>query len=630
MKEAKKFVPYFFIIAVVGLVYFGTLGYSFTYDDQHYIVESEYIKGWKAYLSIFRKDYLSVSPEHVDLTRPLMPLSLTLDHKVWGEATFGYRLTNVILHALNSVVFYNIARSISNGWAPLTASLLFAVHPIHVEPVVGVTFREDLLVTFFFLSSLLSYINFKTYSKKSQYLFSLLFFLLALLSKEMAATLPLVLLAYNYFLQKQGEEGIKWRDILPYLSLLPIYLLFLYYVYSNLPSPPAYVGSFSAAIQLNLKVLLYYIKLLLFPFGLHVDYNISLFFDPGIIIFIIILAAISLLYLLWYKDKALSFCISFFFVTLLPVLNIVPTFRPIADRFLYLPSVGFCIFIAIAISRITEGLSVTLLRRVSKAMLAGILVFWAGTLFDRGRVWENDFTLWSDVLKKSPASVRAYTAIGAYYIQEGRDNEALAMLQKAVVIMPDYDKAHYNIGSIYWRKGYLDAAAAAFKKAVEISPDYAKAHINLGLVLAAKGDYNGAISEYEKALKLMPENAVLYNNIGNAYSATGAYGKALDAYRAAVGIEPGYSDVYYNMGNAFARMGRYSEAVNSYKKAITLNPVNASAFFNLGNVYLFVNRVEDAKDAFKRTLAVNPEHQGAKDALGLIDKEVSSNADEAF
>lgn len=624
MKQVKQFAPYFFIIAVVGLVYFGTLGYSFTYDDQHYIVESEYIKGWKAYLSIFRKDYFSVSPEHVDLTRPLMPFSLTLDHKIWSESPFGYHLTNVILHALNSVVLYNLACSMAKGWAPLMASLLFAVHPIHVEPVVGITFREDLLVTFFFLSSLLSYISFKMYSKKSQYLFSFLFFLLALLSKEMAVTLPLVLLVYNYFLQKQEGEGIKWRDIFPYLSLLPIYLLFLYYVYSNLPSPPTYVGSFSAAIQVNLKVILYYIKLLLFPFNLHVDYNISPFFDRGIIVFTIILATTSLLYLLWYKDKALSFCISLFFITLLPVLNIVPTFRLIADRFLYLPSIGFCIFIAITMTRIFEGLSVTFLRRASKAMLAGVLVLWAGALFDRSRVWENDFILWSDVLKKSPASVRAYTAIGAYYIQEGRDNEALAMLQKAVEIMPDYDKAYYNIGAIYMRKGYLDAAATAFKKAVETSPDYAKAHFNIGIVLAAKGDYNGAISEYEKALKLMPENAVLYNNIGNAYSAKGIFDKALAAYRAAVEIEPEYSDAYYNMGNAFAKMERYSEAVNSYKKAITLNPINASAFFNLGNVYLFVNRVEDAKDAFKRALAVNPEHQGARNVLGLIDKEIGS------
>lgn len=600
---------YLYIAVVVFVVYLAALGNSFTYDDHHYIVESEYIKGWKAFFSIFWDGYLSIPSEKIDHSRPLMPLSLALDYTLWGPNPLGYHLTNITLHAINSVLLYALACYISTGWVPIAASLLFAVHPVHVEPVAGVTFREDLLVTFFYLSAILFYIWFRISSKKLHYTLSIIAFILALLSKEMAATLPLTLLCYEYFFP--GEKKVAWYYSLPYWCLLTFYLYFLYLVYSNLPTPPVHSESFWSVF----KVLSFYAKLLLFPMNLHVDYNLhGTYFLEWMVFLGILLTLVSVVYVIRGRGRAGPFAVAFFFITLIPVLNIIPTFSLIADRFLYLPSAGFCIFIA-------EGLyrrQLASIRVPSMAVIALLLAFYSVVTFDRVKVWRDDFTLWSDALKKSPQSVRAHVAIGTQYINEGRDDEALSMLQKAIEIRPDYDKGYYNLGVVYMRKGYMDAAIMNFKKALEINPGYAKAHFNLGLALAKKGRYDEAVTEYEKALKFMPNNAILYNNLGNAYNAKGMYDKAIIAYERAVSIDPDYADAYYNRGNAFKETGRYNQAISSYERSIILNPMNASAYFNMGNVHLLLGRRDKAISAYEAALKANPGHQGARDALKLM------------
>lgn len=616
MVKGNKIFPYFTILLAAIGVYAGSLGHSFTYDDFHYIVDSEYIKGWRAFFSIFGSGYLSLSPENLDMTRPFMPFSMTADYTLWGLNPAGYRLTNIILHALNSVLIYVLASHISRGRVPLTASLLFALHPVHTEAVVGITFREDLLVTFFFLFSLICYIRFANGARGVFYILSLLLFFIALLSKEMAVTLPLILLAYDYFFGSRGKR--KWHSYLPYLGLIPLYLWLLYIVYSNPPTPPAYHGNI---LDIS-TVLAGYFKLLVFPFNLSVDYDLASSSNSWTFIFLIISIFASVLYILKSEDKTGSFSIAFFFITLVPVLNIVPTFRLIADRFLYLPSAGFCIFIAVIFYRIIPEKASW--RGLYFFGAAAILLFYAATAMDRGLVWQNDLTLWSDVLKKSPQSVRAYTAIGAYYLKEGKDDEALPMLQKAIQLRPDYDKGYYNIGVIYLRKGDTDAAIAAMKKAIEITPGYGKAHFTLGLASMQKGKFDEAVAEYEKALSLMPNNAILHNNLGNAYSAKGMYDRALLMYERAVSIAPDDAEAYYNMGNAYAESGRYAEALNLYKKTVVLSPANASAYFNMGNIYIILRQKDKAISSYQKALEANPMHQGALDMLKKIDQRLKT------
>lgn len=611
-KSIKRAAPYFAIIVAAFGVYLNSLGYSFTYDDHHYIVESGYIRGWTKFFSIFEGAYFSHPPEALDLTRPLMPFSLTADFVVWGLNPFGYRLTNIFLHALNSILVYILAKQIlSDGWVSLAAALIFAVHPIHAEPVIGITFREDLLVTLFYLSSLIFYIRFAKGAGRANYILSVFTFFLALLSKEMAVTLPFILYCYAYLFGGKGAKRAGLYHYLPYWGILPFYFYFLYLVYSGLPNPPGYAGSIMATPH----ILAAYLKLLLFPLNLSVDYNLISYNFPEVIFFTTILFVL-LRYAVASRDKAIFFGMIFFIITLLPVMNIIPTFRLIADRFLYLPSVGFCILMASLLFKCRQKLGgVPLMHKVIAVIILGFYLLIA---LNRGGVWRNDFTLWSDALKKNPLSVRAYTAIGAYYINEGNDDSALKMLQKAVEIRPDYDKGYYNIGAIYLKRGYIDAAITVLRKAVEINPDYAKAHFNLGLALAKKGDYDEAIEEYEKALNSMSANALVYNNIGNAYSAKDLYDKALLVYEKAVSIDPYSADAYYNMANGLAKLGRYDEALKYYEKAIALNPGHSSAYFNMGNVYLQLGRKEKAISAYEAAVKADPRHQGASDAMKEI------------
>lgn len=610
-EKVKKLIPYTVLASVTISVYLFTLPYSFTYDDHHYIEESRYIKSWAALASIFNTGYAAVSPEDLDLTRPLMPVSLALDYSVWGLNPAGFRLTNILLHALNSVLVYILASSLlTNRWSCFLSALIFAVHPIHVEAVVGITFREDLLVTFFYLSALLLYIKSAEGSKFLYYLFSLAFFILALLSKEMAVTFPFVLLLCNYYILKREDGGKASRFLkISYWLPIPLYLLFLYSIYSKLPLPQSGSGGISGAIFPVLKMIATSAGLLLFPFNLHVDYDLHVaLFDPGLLTGVIIILGAGW-YLINGKNRGLSFCIAFFFVTLIPVMNIIPTFRLVADRFLYLPSVAFSLLAGIVIMHIGQRDRFRLVISAALILLLGVVAV------KRGTVWENDLTLWSDVMKKSPGSVRAYAAVGAYYLKEGKDDEAMAMFQKTISLRPDYDKGYYNLGVLYLRKEYYDAAITSLSRAVELNPEYGKAYFQLGLAYANGGQYDKAVPAYEKAIKFMPDSAVLQNNLGNAYSANGDYSRAFAAYEMAISLDTNYADPHYNLGNLLVHLDNVERAIKAYKRAVELNPLNASAYYNLGNVYQATGKKDEAIYSYSQALNIDPSHKGASEAL---------------
>lgn len=608
-----------FIVAFVA--HTNTLNNGFTFDDYHYIVESEFIKGWKDFFSVYTRDYLALPQEKLDLTRPFMPLSLTFDYSIWGLNPFGYHLSNVILHSLNSLAVYLLAGSILGAGASFAAALIFAVHPVHVETVASATFREDLLVTFFYITSLVFYIRFSSTSKKTYYFISFLAFFFALLSKEMAATLPLVLIIYDYFLSGKPFSWKRWLFYAPFWSLLALYLLFIYTIYSNIVVSPAIKGSLSAVLYTASKITGSCIKLLIIPVNLLADYNLhssDSFLEPSVF-FPAALIATLLFYLFKSRNKAFSFSAIFFFISLLPVINLIPTFNLLADRFVYLPSVPFCILAGLMISTYGKKISgKSLLDKLSLFIFVCMLVLFFLNTLSLSKVWKNDFTLWSNVLLKNPYSAKAYAAIGITHLKEERYDEALRMLIRSLELKPDYDKAHYNLGLIYKKKGFLDAATSEFKKAVEINSGYGKAYFMLGLALSKQRQYAESINAYEKAIKFMPDNAVLYNNLGNSYSARRSYKKALLQYETAISIDPSFADAHYNMGNAHFKAAHYNLAISSYEKSLAIDASNASAYFNLGNAFLAIGLTDEAVSAFETTLGVDPMHEGSKAMLARI------------
>lgn len=615
--------PYTVVIILSLAAYLYTLGHEFTFDDYHYIVESGYIKGWGALSSIFSRDLSSLSPETLDLSRPLMPFSLTLDYKIWGLKPFGYHLTNVIFHTLNSVLIYLLAKQFLPGPESLASAMIFSIHPIHVEPISGVTFREDLLVTFFYIFSLLFYVRYRCNRKLTYYILSFSSYLLALLSKEMAVTLPAVIVLYEYLFSKREKmKASVWLYICPFLIATFTYLVYLYLVYSSLPSYPGIAWDFNSVFFTALDLIYINVRLLLFPVNLNVDYDLSTTFSflESTSLLSLTMIVCSIYYFFSGKKKVLSFCAIFFFVSLLPVLNIVPTFRLAADRFLYLPSVPFCMIAGAVFFELKRRLEFGPQRRLPSFIGICVLVLFFINTVSTARVWENEYTLWSNVLRKNPDSAMAHAALGAYYLKEERDDEAKRHLLKAIQMRPDYDKPYYNIAVVLEREGDIDAAISAMERAVRINPQYVKARFMLGLMLERVGRHDEAIAEYNEALVFMPDSGVIYNNLGIAYNAKGMYTDALKNYERAISLDPGYADAYYNMGNTFVNAGQYREALSSYRTAVKLNPGSASAYFNMGNVYLLLNRREDAVSAYRNALILDPGHSGAKEMLGMIER----------
>lgn len=479
------------------VAYLNTLLHGFVWDDNDFIVGSPYIQDWKNLLNFITADYLKHSWDNLDVNRPLMVISLILDFAIWKLNPMGYHLTNLMLHVANTVIVLYLLNSIFwDRRIAVFSALLFAVHPIHVQAVNVISFREDLLVTLFYLLSLACVVKSLNYSKdKGYFLLSILFYLLALLSKEMALTLPLVILMYIRLWKRKCPP---WPIYAGYLFITVIYLLFFFYV-----------QQFSTMVILERPLLerLYgtlvisgrYLWLHLFPIGLIPDYGQSPFFLATAINIAVAGIVISLaswtLYRLIINPSPAVFPLMWFFITLLPVMNVIQIANSVAERYLYLPSLGPIVAIAMA--------GVFLLDKKYKYVLTVLITIASLFLF----LTVKDNTVWRDS-----------TALWDYEIK----------------LLPDTaDKAYYNRGMGFGIQGRYQLAIKDFSKAIEIHPKYSNAYNNRGNAYANLGDYRQAIRDFTRAIEVEPRNAEAYYNLGLAYSVLGNVEQANRYYKEA-------------------------------------------------------------------------------------------------
>ena len=328
------------LILVISIaIYSNTFKNGFVYDDHFTIVDNIFIKDWKNLSDLLSKDYFSRSGEAT--YRPVVTLSYFIDYYLWGLKPFGYHLTNLLLHSVNVILFYLFTISLlrDRGVAFL-AALLFAVHPVLTEAVNAISYREDILIVVFLLPSFLLFLKISNSSMNkirwwTFYILSLLLYLLALFSKEMAITFPLLLIGYH-FCFKDKEEWQKGNSFFYYLSsyvVVTIFYLFLYlapFINPNL-TPFGYHRAEGLSSPNTLtrllalpQVLLKYLWLIMVPWELKADYVIKVSWSSvlfSILLISIIGATVFHLSKIYRKEL---FGLLWFFVSLLPVMNIVP------------------------------------------------------------------------------------------------------------------------------------------------------------------------------------------------------------------------------------------------------------------------------------------------------------------
>jgi tetratricopeptide (TPR) repeat protein len=494
----------FFIIAIVAIsmgVYLNTLEGSFVYDDNVYVVNNPYIKGEHNVAAALTSPYYAGTARPT-LYRPLTTISYIFDRSVWGMNPLGFHLTNIMLHALCSAIFYLLLLSLlKDRLAALVGGLLFAIHPVHTEAVAWITGRAEILAGAFFLLAFLLYLKARTSSRLSAaYIGSVVFYMLAVLSKETAASLPLVLIIYEA-LAPRPSEGVSMKSrvfrLLPYFAAATLYASIRIKILGafGIPEEQQYLYGVAAypALLHVIKSFGYYLRLFFYPNPLNAQYHIP--FSHSLLVLPVLLSILALticavvVILFRRRHPIPSFGILFFFVSLLPVANIIPIGESVAERFLYIPSMALSICAAYIFS---AGHNVN--RPGAKAATIAVVValFTAMSVLTigRNRVWMSDLSLFTDTVAKNPLDPKPRYSLGNALIKAGRPEEAVPEYRMSIKLSEgnwrrgvEHFKAYNNLGVAYMRMGRLDDAVAQFEKALSLNPGYTMARENLRLVL---------------------------------------------------------------------------------------------------------------------------------------------------
>jgi tetratricopeptide (TPR) repeat protein len=570
---------------ITGLLYANSLENGFLlWDDQSYIVENTLIQklSWSHIYQIF-------SSILVGNYTPVTILSYAWDYAIWKLDPRGYHLTNLLLYLIDTFLVYILASKIfQRPPFALLSTLIFLVHPLHVESVTWLSARKDVLSLAFFLISFLLFIQYleqmpaKSQGPKNQtkfslrlkYLGALLSLILALLSKATTLVLPLVLVLYEVC--KNGLESHPRMIRLRFRIYLPFFLIsaLLTYVHIKVSQVAGVIqeyhgGSFYLTLLTVPKVLWHYLQHFFFPVNLSVWYEIPI--ATSILELSTLLPLFTLLIILgltmksYTLSKRVFFALSWFFITLLPVSNLISTSTLVADRYLFIPSLGLSILLGIALENLFyffDPFKIPFHNRLfspdfprTLALLGSIflLLFYSILTVERNTVWFNNYTLWSDALEKSPDSYLVHHNLGTAYFQAGYLEAAKKEYEEALRIKPTALGTRYNLGILYAKKDQVDLAEAEFQKILELSPWHAEAHYNLGLLYDRQKRWDEAISAYQSALRFRPDYVEAHNNLGVLYYRKGLLDQAIEEFNQALKLKPDYVKSQNNLRLAYSR-----------------------------------------------------------------------------
>ncbi len=529
---------------------------------------------------------------------PLLHTAFWLEHRLWGDATLGYHLANVLLHAGAACLLVLALRRLGVPGAPL-AGLLFAVHPVCVESVAWISEQKNTLSLVFYLLAAIAYLGFCRRrgrpAARGAYLLATLLFVLALLTKTVTATLPAALLVVLWW--RQGR--LSWRrdavPLLPWFALSAAGGLVTAVVERRL------VGAEGAGFDLTAlercllagRAIGFYLGKLLWPSNLlfvypHWDVPAAAGGWAGYLC-----AALLVTAALWTvsgRTRGPLAAWLFFGGSLFPALgffNVYPfLFSYVADHFQYLASIGI-LTAASAGAAALLGRASPALRAAGLAAAAALVAALAALSNAQSRIYSDPFTLYTATLAGNPGCWMARNNLGVWYEERGEREEATAQYQEALRLNADYAAAHDNLGAILLKvPGRLDDAIFHLQEALRIKPDFVDAHASLGNAWMQKpGRLADAAAEYRRALRTRPGFAEAHNGLGNALAALGRTDEAVAEYREALRLRPAYAEIHFNLAMALLNApGRRGEAAEQLEEFLLARPGNEAAWRILGQI----------------------------------------------
>ncbi|MDY6862339.1 MAG: tetratricopeptide repeat protein [Thermodesulfobacteriota bacterium] len=567
--------------------------------------------------------------------QPLREFAYAVDYSLWEKNPFGYHIQNLFWYILTCISIYFVFIILLDktsflkqnlyphkNFYALSAALIFALHPLHVEAVVWLSGRKFVLLSFFYFLSFYFYCRFSSISKGSArigyYLAALIAYYLALCSQPMAITFPLIILCYDLcFFKKFNGKELLHRIALYFPFWIPMLIIVHYFIFKAGTSLHSYpYGSFTkTAFVMNLIMVLYIVKLF-FPFNLSSRYGFppaESFFDApyflSLIANIIILTGIAMSVKKMREGRFILFFSLWYGINLLPTSNIVPISTQMADRYIYLSSFALSFFLILFVSKLVHNV------RLQKTILFSILIFFGVLTFKQNEVWSNSISLWGHSSRTYPNEI-SFLNLGVAYYKKGLYDKSLEQYKNSIIYGTDNFKAYFNIGLIFDKLKNYKEALIYFNKANEIKPDSYEPYESIGLIFFKKGEYDTAIEYLKKGILLSPDVASLRNNYGSALQVKGLFDAAAGQFKTSIKLNPLLEDPYFNLSDIYLQRDNYKKAVNILKRLLKKNPESVEGYIKLGKAYIMWNKIDPAIDSYNKAKNLDPQNVQVKNNLG--------------
>lgn len=573
--------------------YLNTLSNGFVYDDNAQVLENPYVQNLRYIPHIFTTTAWAFNGQGPsNYYRPMMSLGYLFCYQIFGRSAYGFHLTNILVHmGVVGMLFALGVCLFQSRQVAFWAAALFALHPIHTESVAWIGAVTDLELTFFYL---LTFFFFLRTAKPGDgtdlrmQIAMLVSFVLAAISKEQALTLPLLAAIYEHYFrpdraettwaQKVSRYDLLWMAAAVYM-LVRIRLLGTFAPSSQFPDLSRTQTVLSAFALLG-----HYFWKLLLPAQLCAFYVFQRIVSPWdwrVLAGAAAAASYAALFIvLWRRARDMAFPLLWLLLTLLPVLNAKWVGENVfAERYLYLPSVGFCWLAAWAGLRLwnTAAAGRPILRQAFVASLILIAALCVWRIVTRNSDWHDNLTFYQRTLAASPDAYIIRTNLGAVYDRMGDSSDAEREWQETLRSHPHNAVALADLGMLYARQRLYSLGATYLQRAILADPSYADAHVKLGFVYLQSEELDKAASEFQSAVRMAPMNISGYAGLAYVYWKRGDSAKAEEQLRRAEIVNPSDPRVYFARAQVYAGTGRLDQARQEYQKALQLDPNNAEA-----------------------------------------------------
>jgi len=591
---------YFLLGFIVFLVYFNSIFAPFIRDDIHLVVQNPYIKNFLNFPHYFTQDLFRGKTSN--FYRPMQTIFYAIVYHFAGLKPCVFHLLNIILHIINTILIFILMKKLYGEEIAFFSSLFFGIHPLNTEAITYISGTADPL---FFMFGLLSIYFFV----KIRFIFSYIFFVFSLLSKETGVIFPFFLILYDVTYSGYKKEKIKWY--VPFILLDGMYAVLRMTVLRFSSIKEFVAAPFIQRFYTSFKGFLIYLRLIIFPDILLVERHLPYIkhWYSGWFLFGFILFIFSIYFIFKFrKDKKKTFPYLWFMINFFFISNIfIPLNGNFREHWMYPGIIGILIYYVIFILKVSG--------KHFKIAFSILFLLYGGRTVYRNFEWKNPEKFYGEALKHSSFWALHYN-LGLQYMNEGKYDKALEELKGSLKIKK-HILSYVAIGKVYFLKGENEKAEEFFKKALQLNTSSATALFNLSLVYIKE-------SKIEKGKELLlycisknPAFQFAYSLLGEIYMEEKNYKVARKYLKIAVEINPDDFKSHHNLGICYGFLGKFDKAEEKFKKAVELKPDEISYLRNLAFLLRQKNKIDEAIKYYNRILLIKPDSADILNDLGI-------------